>query len=278
MLLDVNMDRVSAGTPCRRRLLLTRVLTFSFFIMGPKQCLGWISSNANYFIRPTIYNFMTQEDSFGLTEDGDFAIGGLNCFEDGKEKESDDDFAFGLLGRPEVKADVLKDSNERNIDESNIGLTSDGDFLMAGINGEDPEDEPSIDFLSSLNNNPQNLSMDIWNSSPSKSQTESEVPVQLERKEPVRMVERQSPSPLVPDVAITGYDDEDLSSLEEFLRLMIPSLSQADIQKYARGLMSIGYDPDCITSDEIRFEDLEFMKILHKRYFYREVTGDEPPL
>jgi hypothetical protein len=58
---------------------------------------------------------------------------------------------------------------------------------------------------------------------------------------------------------------------------IIPSLCLKDSKAYARELFYIGFDPACVTQCELQLDDLHFMKLLHQRYLYNEVTGNGHP-
>mmetsp|Transcript_6598 Transcript_6598/g.14305 ORF Transcript_6598/g.14305 Transcript_6598/m.14305 type:complete len:390 (+) Transcript_6598:31-1200(+) len=75
-------------------------------------------------------------------------------------------------------------------------------------------------------------------------------------------------------------DDETLLSIQtikEWLVELIPTLPDKELDAYARGLDDIGFHPECITMSELQFEDLGFMKVLHQRYVFHEVTGVKHP-
>ena len=72
-------------------------------------------------------------------------------------------------------------------------------------------------------------------------------------------------------------DEESLLDIEDWLLSIIPKLNPNDIRAYASGLDKIGFNPNCITQCELRYEDLTFMKVLHRRYLFNEVTGIEHP-
>jgi len=77
--------------------------------------------------------------------------------------------------------------------------------------------------------------------------------------------------------SINYADEETLTKIEEWLLSIIPTLNPNDVRAYAFGLDEIGFKPDCITQCELRYEDLTFMKVLHRRYLFNEVTGVEHP-
>jgi len=77
--------------------------------------------------------------------------------------------------------------------------------------------------------------------------------------------------------SINYADEESLSDIENWLLSIIPTLNPNDVRAYTSGLDKIGFNPDCITQCELRYEDLTFMKVLHRRYLFNEVTGIEHP-
>ena len=58
---------------------------------------------------------------------------------------------------------------------------------------------------------------------------------------------------------------------------MLPSLDAYDLEAYAEGLTGIGFLPSCPSQCEVRYDDLDFMRVLHRRYLYREITGEGHP-
>ena len=90
-----------------------------------------------------------------------------------------------------------------------------------------------------------------------------------------RSVSTAKTSPV--DTQQSDYDESSLIEIEEWLLTVIPKLSDNDIESYTRGLSRIGFHPECATMCELKYEDLEFMKVLHRRYLFNEVTGIEHP-
>ena len=66
-------------------------------------------------------------------------------------------------------------------------------------------------------------------------------------------------------------------SVKEWLLEILPALDESDQISYAEGLTDIGFNPKCPSLCEIRYDDLDFMKVLHRRYLYKEITGQEHP-
>lgn len=83
--------------------------------------------------------------------------------------------------------------------------------------------------------------------------------------------------PLEAHAAGGAIDEEDEESLKAWLLEVIPKLNRHDLGAYARGLSGIGFHPECVTMCELKVDDLDFMKVLHRRYLFNEVTGIEHP-
>ena len=67
-------------------------------------------------------------------------------------------------------------------------------------------------------------------------------------------------------------------AVKQWLVYVLPSLDENDVERYAEGLTSIGFHPECPSLCEIRYEDLSFIsKVLHRRYLFKEITGEEHP-
>ena len=65
-------------------------------------------------------------------------------------------------------------------------------------------------------------------------------------------------------------NDIDEKSLKAWLLTEIPKLNQNDIEAYSRGLSKIGFHPECVTVCELKYEEFDFMKVLHQRYLFNE--------
>ena len=65
--------------------------------------------------------------------------------------------------------------------------------------------------------------------------------------------------------------------VKKWLSGVLPSLDAYDLESYAEGLTNIGYNPSCPSQCELTYDDLDFMKLLHRRYLYREITGEGHP-
>jgi len=65
--------------------------------------------------------------------------------------------------------------------------------------------------------------------------------------------------------------------VKAWLMESMPSLNEDDMETYAEGLTTIGFHPQCASMCELKYEDLDFMKVLHRRYLYKEITGQDHP-
>ena len=63
--------------------------------------------------------------------------------------------------------------------------------------------------------------------------------------------------------------------VSEWLAAQLPSLQDAERATYAEGLTGLGFRPQCASARELKDEDLDFMKPLHRRFLYKEITGEE---
>ncbi|KAL7539355.1 hypothetical protein ACHAXR_009208 [Thalassiosira sp. AJA248-18] len=73
------------------------------------------------------------------------------------------------------------------------------------------------------------------------------------------------------------HDENLFLDIKDWLLSVIPKLNENDIESYTQGLSNIGFHPDCATMCELKYDDLDFMKVLHQRYIFNEVTGIEHP-
>jgi hypothetical protein len=65
--------------------------------------------------------------------------------------------------------------------------------------------------------------------------------------------------------------------VKEWLLELLPNLDMYDVETYAEGLTSIGFDPNCKSQCELQYDDLNFMRVLHRRYLYKEILGEGHP-
>ncbi|KAL3799747.1 hypothetical protein HJC23_010397 [Cyclotella cryptica] len=176
------------------------------------------------------------------------------------------------------------------LEMNSFGLTDDGDFAILGVNMEDPDEEES----DKTNNIGQALGGDIsalltgtiFDGKPSNIKSYSTgTPIDWQNVGAYSDVSSAGSSPqsfTVPDGMRRdnvnfSQDDEALKEIKELLLEIIPTLSPGDTDNYSIGLSNIGFHPKCVTMCELKYEDLDFMKVLHRRYFFNEVTGVEHP-
>lgn len=65
--------------------------------------------------------------------------------------------------------------------------------------------------------------------------------------------------------------------IKEWLLELLPNLDIYDVELYAEGLTNIGFDLNCKSQCELQYDDLDFMRVLHRRYLYNEITGKGHP-
>jgi len=197
--------------------------------------------------------------------------------------------AFVYLTNPSVHS-VLRDGGTFSLrqqrylsqeDGGFIGLTEDGDFALFGINAEDPalitDDEEKGPIFSSAMSKfglDNNLSALLAGNAMEERRVDSLAPIDKN----LRMADKGVAGPREP-TQVVKYDDknvhvdpEEQSWLEAWLLEMIPTLKPNDVGRYARKLVLIGFDPECITRSEITLDDLSFMKTLHRRFLFKKIS------
>lgn len=200
--------------------------------------------------RHTTWHLTMSSSDFGLTEDGDFAIFGVNLEELSSPSEETTSTANGSVIGDNLSSLLsgarfsgLMDGNAAQsemtfstgtpIGSRSIGLPSLNDTIFGRIGG----GSSASSFANQY---------DVRRDS-----TTNSINVEM--------------------------DDESLNDNKEWLHSVIPTLSSSDLDLYARGLYRIGFHPECVTMCELKYEDLEFMKVLHRRYLFNEVTGVDHP-
>ncbi|CAB9507458.1 expressed unknown protein [Seminavis robusta] len=198
----------------------------------------------------------------GLTEDGDFILEGVNAVDpsanQGLEKygtpllnsnNNQGRSEGGLLSQLSLATTNTPPSNEEAVDPiaaaSNIltSLTDDGDLALPGFNAIPPTQERQDDNpLNSYSQQP--LQPPLISSSPP-------APVPSRRENSLQEVE----------------------DMTFWLQDMIPTLRDDDCIHYADALVSLGFDPECVTAGALVMDDLHFMKPLHRRYLVKEVAN-----
>ena len=146
------------------------------------------------------------------------------------------------------------------------GLSEDGDFLIVGINGGDPLETDTDE---------SNYSASSPQSSPSFGLRVASADDSIDLAAVQRFREAR---PSTGINAVDSDDDEEaLESVGEWLSDIMPTLRDSDIDSYARKFVAIGFAPDCVTQCELTWDDLSFMKLLHRRYLFNEITGQDHP-
>ena len=198
------------------------------------------------------------DPSYGLTEDGDFAILGVNAYDNSDDDDSsiisqsvgDLSSLLAGVGLSQVSTQSSSATDVRNVgvSRSNFGSTT-----------------PSI-----------NNAISGWLDSSSISDTNNRGSVVGEN-----VGERSNGNDTQQQqnqyTTSTAIVEANLSEIQEWLLSIMPALTQQDADSYSRGLDAIGFNPGCVSMSELQFEDLAFMKVLHRRYLFNEVTGNDHP-
>ena len=160
----------------------------------------------------------------------------------------------------------LSSSRSRLYVDQFDGLSEDGDFLIVGINGGDPL-ETTSDESNYISSSPQSL--------PSFGLRVASADDSIDLAAVQRFREKR---PSTGIIAVDSDDDEEaLESVGEWLSEIMPTLRESDIDSYTRKFVAIGFHPGCVTQCELTWDDLDFMKMLHRRYLFNEITGQDHP-
>jgi len=161
-------------------------------------------------------------------------------------------------------------------------LNEDGDFLIPGINDNDS--------LSSLSSSSSDLLTSSSSSDPNTQEQQVTSLREILQYSDVGDKKEQQHQQLLyvsnnknPGNELLGVGEDATRVLEDFLASIFSSTSlqwnsqnentggSTLLNTYARKLANIGFDPDCDEiSIELKYEDLAFMKLLHRRYFWKE--------
>ena len=239
------------------------------------------------------------QSSSGLTDDGDILIDGIN--EEDRVSKSETAAtprylsalslgsadSIGEISSASI-SDALNFGDEpgqlstpqRGLDDF-VGLNDDGDFLMVGINGVDPLEsatQDDEDHDGALPPAPQSTipSFGLKLTSADDSIDMAAVERFREQSE-VSRIDQAAQTKESAQPSHGSDDDEAVEAVGEWLSEIIPTLRDADNVRYSQELVSIGFDPGCVTQCELTWEDLSFMKLLHRRYLYNEITGQDHP-
>jgi hypothetical protein len=155
-----------------------------------------------------------------------------------------------------------------------MGLNDDGDFLLYGINAEDPTSDKDTSDISDIQMIPGIEALSFLGINSSYNDSPSTVTKTAPPPFPTASTDHTTTRN---DDFISPDEEQIISDVEVWLLNIIPSLCLKDSKAYARELFYIGFDPACVTQCELQLDDLHFMKLLHQRYFYNEVTGKDHP-
>ena len=227
------------------------LLPAASFVVGPNNNLRITQTHLIRTNRPCLH--LSNDSFYGLTDDGDFAILGLNAYD-----SSDDD------------------NNDSSIGQSVGDLSA----LLAGTTFSGLNESPTTVTSTAVSQTPTTSNNAIFG----RIDTSSTKNMDGKRGNVIGEIgEQQSGGNLQLqqqqsyNKGISSADEAALSEIKEWLLSIIPTLNQQDVDLYTRGLIEIGFHPACVTMSELQYEDLAFMKVLHARYIFNEVTGIEHP-
>ena len=156
-----------------------------------------------------------------------------------------------------------------------FGLTDDGDFAILGVNMKDPDDDDDDDatiFSQSINGGFSSMAVGTIFDQTSSQATIAPVSQTISSDYHITSSKGNRP-----DVTKFSINEEIKGEIREYLMEVMPTISQDDVESYSIRLGEIGFSPTCVTMCELKLEDLDFMKVLHRRYFFNEVTGIDHP-
>ena len=216
------------------------LLPAASFVVGPNN-LRITQTHLMRTNKPCLH--LSNDSFYGLTDDGDFAILGVNAYD-----SSDDD------------------NNDSSIGQS-VGDLS---VLLAGTTFSGLNESPTVNQTPTTSNNAVVGQIDTTSSTKNMDGKRGNVIGEIGEQS---QLQQQHQQPYTKRIA----DEATLSEIKEWLLSIIPTLNQQDVDLYTRGLNAIGFHPACVTMSELQYEDLAFMKVLHARYIFNEVTGIEHP-
>lgn len=201
------------------------------------------------------------DPSYGLTEDGDFAILGVNAYDNSDDDNSSIGQSVGDLSS--LLAGV-------GLGQVSTQSSSGAQFTSADV-GRNNNNGPSFSTASSINDAIfGRLDSSSIMATPDTKRGSVIGENVGERSNTIQQQQNQY-------TRSSEVDETNLSEIQEWLLSIMPALTQQDAESYSRGLNAIGFNPGCVTMCELQFEDLAFMKVLHRRYLFNEVTGNEHP-
>lgn len=242
-------------------------------LSGLKYNQDLVASSSNPSSSTTDRNSQQQYSAAlgGLTEDGDFILEGVNAMDpfagqalekygspllllSGGDEHEVSWSSSNLLSQLSLGQSTTESAtgSKTIIDQQILGLTDDGDLALIGFNVADSSDDGEASIGNDVLSNTQD---DCGNSVT----TATTTTVSMAGNERV------------------DNDDQEIQEMADWLFECIPTLKDDDYFYYADQLVSLGLNPNCITQCELRMEDLAFMKPLHQRYLFNEVTANPHP-
>ena len=234
--------------------------------------------------------------SFGLTDDGDFLIGGINGEESVSNTEAtatpsylstlslgSADSIGEISSVGESSSEPAGDGSEsrqstaqRNLSDF-VGLNDDGDFLMVGINGNDPLEIATQDEEEHGSSPSQSMPAFGLKLTSADDSIDMAAVQRFREQSEVAIIDKGARAKESAQLSGDHECDEAVEAVGEWLSEIIPTLRDADNLRYSQELVAIGFDPGCVTQCELTWEDLSFMKLLHRRYLHNEITGQDHP-
>ena len=272
---------------------------------APPHSLPAASAKNNIRGYELLQEYLTpQKLGGGLTDDGDFLLLGINGDDplqiDSEEAKESADASIDMsvvssfaststLGRGTTssRSDAIsspgsiagrattkiRDPSPLADNSQFSGLTDDGDLLITGINGDDPlQSDTNEEGSSLLSSSPPSPSFGLKLTS-----ADDSIDMAAVARFKEQVAARDRPDRSAARANTNHADEGAIGRVEEWLLQMIPTLQEVDLTTYARDLVDIGFDPGCITQCELQWDDLGFMKLLHRRYIYKEITGEGHP-
>jgi hypothetical protein len=160
-----------------------------------------------------------------------------------------------------------------------FGLTDDGDFAILGVNMQDNVDDDDNDTNPLTSSSGQD-SLDMAsfltgtifdNGAKSVGKSVDTVAVTESNNSLDRDTLRNTSQKIRSQRTINPQTQADIA---EYLTQIMPIISKDEIEQYSIELDHIGFHPNCVSACELKLEDLDFMKVLHGRYFYKVVMDD----
>uniref|UniRef100_A0A7S4VX95 Uncharacterized protein n=1 Tax=Ditylum brightwellii TaxID=49249 RepID=A0A7S4VX95_9STRA len=171
--------------------------------------------------------------------------------------------SFPSLIMSEIQAQVqqaawntLATTSTTSSSSSYDGLTDDGDFAMIGINVHPDDDDGNGDN--------KEIKKPVINS--------NEIPPSTTMNE---MLLPTSTSSITTSTTTTSSSNRRKELLKQYIQKIFSTQPSSTIQEYTIQLDNIGFDPNCKSRFELRLDDLDFMKVLHARFFYQEVMKEK---